>query len=432
MGESVKADRNPLPIDAARGLLSKYARVRAFTEELASPLAPEDCLLQSMPEASPTKWHLAHTTWFFETFVLAELCAGFRPFDARYGRLFNSYYQSIGPCHPRPRRGLLSRPTLEEVRAYRHWIDERMGELLSTPLDERSASRLAELVTLGLEHERQHQELLLTDIKHAFSQNPLGPAYRPAPVHSSRKKAPPLDWIHHPGGLSVIGHDGVGFAFDNETPGHRVHLEPFEIATRLVTHGEYLAFIEDGGYRRPELWLSDGWEAVSAQGFASPLYWQWDGSSKNMATFTFAGWQPIDFEAPVCHLSFYEADAYARWMGARLPTESEWEVVAKACPIEGNFIEGKSFQPIAAVDDGPSQFFGDAWEWTSSPFVPYPGFRPLAGSLGEYNGKFMCNQMVLRGGSALCSVEHIRASYRNFFYPHARWQMTGIRLARSS
>lgn len=403
--------------------------MRAKTEALSLPLTPEDCNLQSIPEASPAKWHLAHTTWFFETFVLADHIDNYKPYDDRFGYLFNSYYEAKGSRHPRPKRGMLSRPSLDEVYDYRHWVDVRVSELLEGIAHHRRAEEIANLVCLGLEHEEQHQELLLTDIQHAFFQSPLGPAYLKHPP-ARGSDAPKLGWMALDEGLRWVGHEGRGFAFDNETPRHRAYVASFEIATRLVTNREYLDFIEDGGYRRPELWVSDGWALASSHDWSAPLYWQRDRTGA-YSTFSLAGWQPVDESAPVSHISWYEADAYARWAGARLPTESEWESLASTLPVEGNLLESGRLLPTVASSAKPAQLFGDTWEWTQSPYVPYPGFRPLAGALGEYNGKFMCNQMVLRGGSALTSRHHVRASYRNYFHPHSRWQMTGIRLARS-
>lgn len=423
---SASLDADPLVATSTSELAERYARVRKLTEALAAPLAPEDCVVQSMPEASPTKWHLAHTSWFFEAFVLAPFAAGFAPHDPHYGYLFNSYYEAEGPRHSRNRRGLLSRPTLAEVHAYRRSVDERIGELLSTLHRLRESQPITERIVLGLEHERQHQELLLTDIHHVFSNNPLGPAYlRSRP--RERRPGPELAFVQQAEGVRWVGHGGHQFSFDNERPRHRVYLQSFAIATRLVTNAEYLAFIEDGGYGRAELWVADGFAMAKAQGWTAPLYWRRDGELE----FTLSGWQPLDPDAPVSHVSWYEADAYARWFGARLPTESEWEAVAESLPIDGNFLDTGKLSPDIASSDEPAQLFGDCWEWTGSPYVPYPGFRPLAGALGEYNGKFMCNQMVLRGGSCLTSRDHVRATYRNFFYPDARWQMTGIRLARS-
>jgi ergothioneine biosynthesis protein EgtB len=417
-------------------LAIRYRRVRRATDALAEPLSPEDCQVQSMPDASPTKWHLAHTSWFFETFVLAPR-PGWRPFHPRFAYLFNSYYETVGERHARPARGLLSRPSLDEVQAYRRHVDGAVLELLEAG----AAPALAGTVSLGLHHEEQHQELLLTDAKHALGSNPLFPAYLARdPGRAPGAVARPLGWIAHEGGLVEIGHGGPGpagepFAFDNESPRHAVFLRPFRLADRLVTCAEYGAFIADGGYRRPELWLSDGWALAQAQGWSGPLYWTaHDGSP---AEFTLAGLRPLDDAAPVAHVSFYEADAYARWAGARLPTEAEWEVVATAAGLDldaANLLETGVLHPRApaAAARRPPQLFGDVWQWTQSPYVPYPGFHPAEGALGEYNGKFMCNQLVLRGGSCFTPRAHIRPSYRNFFPPGARWQMAGIRLGRDA
>jgi ergothioneine biosynthesis protein EgtB len=388
-------------------------------------------LVQSMPDASPTKWHLAHTTWFFEEFVLARFDPAHRWHDERWRFLFNSYYEAAGPRHPRPARGLLSRPSLEEVRTWRTRVDQRMHALLESA----DASALA-VILLGTHHEEQHQELLLTDAKHALAANPLQPAYAsPAPGGGSGGSAgaAPLRWLSHEGRIASIGHEGAGFAFDNEGPRHKVLVESFRLASRLVTNGEYLQFVEDRGYERPELWLSDGWATATAEGWKAPLYWE--RSADGWSVFTLRGVEALDRSAPVTHASFYEADAFARWAGYRLPTESEWEIVAAALPVEGNFVESGRLAASTAGAHGSGselQLFGDAWEWTASAYLPYPKYRPVAGALGEYNGKFMSGQMVLRGGSCLSPQAHLRASYRNFFPPHARWQMTGIRLAQDA
>jgi len=383
-------------------------------------LATEDFQLQSMPECSPPKWHLAHTTWFFETFVLAEAESDFRPHHPQFGFLFNSYYVGVGERWPRGSRGLLSRPTVAEVMAYRQSIDNRMSELLN-----RGDPKLATLVELGLNHEQQHQELLLTDLKHAFGLNPLRPAYAASRPNSSNT-TPPLVWRDFPAGVRHLGYDSTGFAFDNELPRHRVFLEPFQIASRLVTAGEFLAFIDDGGYRRPELWLADGWASRLQHDWQAPLYWSKDSGA--WIAFTLHGTMLLELERPVCHVSFYEAEAFARWSGARLPTEGEWETAVESVHTSGNFLESGQLHPTA--DPGMGQFFGDVWEWTASPYVAYPGYRPAPGAVGEYNGKFMCNQMILRGGSCVTPAGHIRPSYRNFFPPDARWQFSGLRLAR--
>jgi ergothioneine biosynthesis protein EgtB len=379
---------------AAPRLAEAYADIRAYSEALAAPLSAEDAAIQSMPDASPAKWHLAHTSWFFETVVLAGR-PGYRSFDPRFAYLFNSYYEALGPRHPRPRRGLITRPSLDEVLAYRAHVDAAMAEACND-------ATVEDAIVLGLNHEQQHQELLLTDIKHAFFCNPLLPAYREQSPASRR--ATPRDGIAIPGGVSLIGHDGAGFAFDNESPRHQVLLRPFRIAAHPVSNGEYRAFIADGGYRRPELWLSDGWARVQDENWEAPLYWLKDDDGTE-SVFTLSGVQTLDPHAPVEHVSFFEAAAYAAWAEARLPTEFEWEAAA------------------------PLLDHGQVWEWTRSSYDPYPGFKAFEGVAAEYNGKFMVGQMVLRGGSIATPPGHIRATYRNFFPPHARWQFSGIRLA---
>jgi ergothioneine biosynthesis protein EgtB len=410
-------------------LIRRYRQVRARTEALAAPLSAEDMLLQSMPDASPTKWHLAHTTWFFEEFVLAPFDPGHRWHDERWRLLFNSYYEAAGPRHPRAARGLLSRPSLDEVRTWRARIDERMLALLA-----RADAKALSVALLGTHHEEQHQELILTDAKHALSANPLRLVYENRQHADDSAPAPgPIAWSAFDGQVAWIGHEGSEFAFDNEGPRHRVFAGSYLLASRLVTNAEYSLFIDDGGYARPELWLSDGWATATAEGWKAPLYWERTAGS--WGTFTFHGVEPLEPAAPVTHVSFYEADAFARWAGHRLPTEAEWEIAAAGCPIEGNFLETGRLSARPAPtrgDGGASQLFGDAWEWTGSAYLPYPKFRPAAGALGEYNGKFMSGQMVLRGGSCLSPHAHLRASYRNFFQPQVRWQMTGIRLAKDS
>jgi ergothioneine biosynthesis protein EgtB len=423
------------PPTHARSLADRFTRVRRFTEALARPLSPEDCTLQSMPDASPTKWHLAHSTWFFETLVLGP--AGEAPFDPRFGYLFNSYYEGIGPRHARDRRGMLSRPSLAEVLAYRADVDRRVRGLLQR-MAEGAHPALVPMVELGLHHEQQHQELILTDIKHALAESPLRPAYRGTghaggAATGGRESCTEVAFIGHDEGVYAIGHDGAGFAFDNETPRHRVYLRAFAIADRLATAGEMMAFIADRGYARPELWLSDGWAAVQAGGWEAPLYWE--GQDGSYTIFTLDGTRPLDPREPACHLSFYEAEAFARWAGARLPTEAEWEVAAFGAPVHGNLAESGLFHPEAApvgASAAPRQLFGDAWEWTASAYLPYPGFHAWEGAVGEYNGKFMSGQMVLRGGSCATPESHLRASYRNFFAPAARWQFSGVRLARDA
>jgi ergothioneine biosynthesis protein EgtB len=404
----------------------RYREVRRFTGALASPLSPEDAMVQSMPDASPAKWHLAHTTWFFEQFVLGRALPGFRPFDAAFAYLFNSYYDAVGPRQPRPERGLLSRPSLEDVRAYRAAVDGAMGELLASA----PSADVLDAVELGIAHEEQHQELLLTDAKHALGANPLRPGYGAPPP--AGEPAPPLRWDGHPGGVVEVGAGAAGFAFDNERPRHRVLLAPFAIASRPATAAEWIGFVEDRGYERPELWMSDGWGAVQAHGWRAPLYWERDVRGWN--EFTLGGMRPVDPHEAVAHVSWYEADAFARWSGARLPTESEWEAFAAGVPKEGNFADSGRLHPATAPAGraGSLQVYGDVWEWTSSAYRPYPGFRPLAGAFGEYNAKFMVSQLVLRGGSCATPPGHVRPSYRNFFRPDARWQFSGVRLARDA
>jgi ergothioneine biosynthesis protein EgtB len=418
---SVSAQDRPLP----NGLASRFRAVRDATLVLAKPLAPEDCVVQTIPEVSPTKWHLAHVTWFFERFCLLESGEAYEPFNEAYLKLFNSYYYTVGQMHPRAQRGLLNRPLFDEVLAYGRHVDDAMLALIELRAGD---AEFAFRVTLGLHHEQQHQELLLTDIKHVFFTNPLYPAYQ-APEPSVSSTAPRLEFVPRPGGRFAVGHEGENFCFDNETPRHELLVGEHSLANRLVTNGEYLEFIEDGGYRQSGLWLADGWSRIQAEGWNGPLYWSADRGSE----FTLRGWQAIDPAAPVCHLSYYEADAYARWAGARLPTEAEWELAAEPTAIHGNTLDTGSLhtRPLRGerASDRLHQLWGDVWEWTASPYMPYPRFRPLAGSLGEYNGKFMANQMVVRGGSCASWASHLRASYRSFFYPHDRWQFLGLRLA---
>ena len=402
--------------------LARYQSVRQESEALTRSLTPEDQLAQSMPDASPTKWHLAHTSWFFETFLLTPNLAGYRPFDPRFAYLFNSYYEALGPRQPRPQRGLLTRPSLADVMAYRAHVDAGMARLLE-------GESYAQLVDLGLAHEEQHQELILMDILHLFAQSPLEPAYAPPKPGDAASGAAAMGFETFAGGLVEIGHDGQEFAFDNEAPRHKVWLEPFQLADRLVTNAEWLAFIDDAGYRRPELWLSEGWARVQAEEWAAPLYWR-EGEA-GWSEMTLHGLRPLELSGPVSHVSFYEAEAYAAWAGARLPTEAEWEHAAQGLPKAGNFLGSGRLQAMAApTGPGLRQMFGDLWEWTRSSYSPYPGFRTAAGAVGEYNGKFMAGQFVLRGGACVTPAGHARATYRNFFYPQQRWMFSGVRLAR--
>ena len=402
-------------------LLADYVRVRAQTLALCETLEPEDTVVQSMPDVSPTKWHLAHVTWFFERFVLEHFDSNYARFDEQYDYLFNSYYYSVGQMHARPRRGLITRPSLADVLAYRSGVDDAMQALLGARGGE---PELRERVVLGLNHEQQHQELLLTDIKHVFSCNPARPALREDLAAASGAAPGACRFNAGAAGIRAVGANGGGFCFDNELPRHDALLAEHRIASRLVTNGEFREFVTDGGYRDSNLWLSDGWATVNGQGWDRPLYWEGDLESE----FTLGGMREIDEHAPVCHVSYYEADAFSRWAGARLPTEFEWEAAAGGEEIEGNLMGSQFWHPVPG--GATHQFFGDVWEWTSSPYAPYPGFVPLAGSLGEYNGKFMCNQMTVRGGSCVTADDHIRASYRSFFYPDARWQFLGFRLAK--
>jgi ergothioneine biosynthesis protein EgtB len=406
----------------------RFKTVRAASLMLAAALSDADATVQSMPDASPAKWHLAHTSWFFEAMVLIPGAGDYRVFDERFNFLFNSYYESVGERHPRPRRGLLTRPTLEEVRDYRAHVDAAMAALFQRE----PAQSMLEIIELGCHHEQQHQELLLTDILHLFAQNPLHPAYResvPLPVEAPDLT---LTYQNFPDGLFEMGHEGRGFAFDCEGPRHAVRVEPYRLADRLVTNGEWREFISDGGYRNPLLWLSDGWAKVVAEAWSGPLYWE--ARDDEMWSMTLRGAQPIDPDAPVTHVSYFEADAFAAWCGRRLPTEAEWEIAAHGLPVGGNFADSGRLRPRAApaARGELRQMFGDVWEWTRSAFMPYPRFRPMEGALGEYNGKFMSGQFVLRGGSCVTPEDHVRATYRNFFAPHARWQFSGLRLAEDA
>jgi ergothioneine biosynthesis protein EgtB len=408
----------------------RYGRVRGFSQKLCETLEPEDYVIQTMPEASPTKWHLAHTSWFFETFILKQFFPDYHSGHPQYGFLFNSYYNSVGPFYSRPHRGLLSRPTVKEVFHFRSDVDLLVSELIESA-DEELLMKLQPILTLGLHHEQQHQELMLTDIKHVFWQNPLRPVFRKR-KQVKAAAVPAMEWLNFEEGLYWVGHEGSEFSYDNEGPCHKTFVPAFALASRLVTNEGFLAFMEDGGYRRPELWLSLGWNAVNERGWNSPLYWEKrDGI---WFTMTLAGMTELVPEEPVCHVSMYEADAYARWAGVHLATEEQWEVASAGLPLKGNFAETELFH-VAPLDSAmrtrkPAQMFGDVWEWTRSSYSPYPGYSPVTGALGEYNGKFMCNQYVLRGGSCATSQSHIRRTYRNFFPPDARWQFTGIRLGK--
>jgi len=408
------------------GLTETYQGIRRTSLQCCAPLTVEDHSLQAMPDASPAKWHLAHTTWFFETFLLADYLTGYRAFHPAFRNLFNSYYNAVGERPSRALRHTLTRPTLDEVYAYRSHVDNAMVRLLSRDLP----PEVVDLVTLGLNHEQQHQELILTDVKYGLAMNPLRPAYRETRREAANlsQAAASLRWHSFPEGVYPVGFEGDGFAFDNERPRHSVFLAPYRLASRLVTNGEYLQFMSEHAYETATLWLSDGWDCARANQWGAPLYWEKrDGQWWH---YTLDGMRPVDPEEPVCHVSFYEADAFARWAGARLATEFEWEIASRFTALKGNFLDGEVLHPQTAPDDDRvGQMFGDVWEWTSSSYLPYPGFRTVVGAVGEYNGKFMCNQMVLRGGSCATPQSHIRHTYRNFFPPHVRWQFMGIRLA---
>lgn len=428
-------------------LLARYRAVRAATMQFVAPLSPEDMMVQSCAEASPLKWHLAHTSWFFETFVLSEFIAAYKPYNPDFRWLFNSYYKSLGDMPEKKLRASFSRPPLDQILAYREHVDAAIGRLLDQTPEDEALRR----IVLGIQHEQQHLELAATDIKHALFTNPLQPAYAPKGDRQGTGTdiAPPLSWLSYAPGFP--GRPGVvdvgispdpasveSFAFDNETPRHPVYISPFRLASRLTTCSEFLAFMDEEGYSRAELWLSEGWDTVQREGWQAPLYWRRDPATRSgWRVYTLRGWQPLEevSETPVCHLSFFEADAFARWSGHRLPTEFEWEFVAAQVPVEGNFLETGALHPqsaagMSADPTQPQQIFGDVWEWTASPYTGYPGYKALPGALGEYNGKFMSSQMILRGGSCVTPVTHIRATYRNFFHPATRWQFSGLRLAR--
>ncbi|HVJ08323.1 MAG TPA: ergothioneine biosynthesis protein EgtB [Acidisarcina sp.] len=421
---------NPV-VGSSFALASQFSAVRKQTEDLCAPLSAEDMMVQSCPEASPAKWHLAHTTWFFEVFVLREFLAGYHEFHPDFGWLFNSYYKSLGEHPEKKLRASFSRPGLATILDYRCHVEGAIHKLIEAGMPAEAEKR----IILGLNHEQQHQELIATDIKNALWVDPLHPAYLSDPLVRDNEAASELHWIDYPEGICEIGWGGAGFCFDNELPRHREFIESFRIASRAVTCSEYLQFMNDGGYRRPELWLSEGWDTVLREGWEAPLYWwRQGGQSESWSVFTLRGNVPLVelADTPVCHVSYFEAEAYARWAGKRLPTEAEWEIAATPLPITGNLLEEARFHPrmaIASSATAPSQMFGDVWEWTRSPYIGYPGYQPLPGALGEYNGKFMCNQMVLRGGSVVSPASHLRATYRNFFAPPTRWQFSGIRLA---
>ena len=412
-------------------LTSQFEQVRALTDTLVEPLSAEDQLVQSMADVSPTKWHRAHTTWFFETFVLAPNQPGYVDVDPSYDYLFNSYYEAVGPRQPRAERGMLSRPSVDEIAEYRAAVDSSMIAFLKE-LDDHDPA-LLDLIELGLHHEQQHQELLLMDIKHVFWTHPFKPRYSDLTGrggHAVSQAAAPVSWTGFEGGLIDIGHQGSGFAFDNELPGHQTFVGNFEIADRLITCGEWLEFMDAGGYETVGLWLSEGWETARTNEWDAPLYWFKEAGEWRI--FSLSGSRPLRLDEPVVHVSLFEADAYARWAGARLPTEFEWEHATEQVLDDGNFVESGMLHPVPAVESGLQQMFGDVWEWTSSSYSPYPGFSPAPGAVGEYNGKFMINQAVLRGGSAVTPGGHIRATYRNFFPASARWQFGGVRLARGA
>ena len=421
-----------LDLSHRESLKEHYNRVRAFTESLCEPLVPEDYVIQSMSDVSPTKWHLAHTSWFFETFILKPHSQSYTTFHPRYAFLFNSYYVQAGERHCRARRGLLSRPTVEDIYKYRSYVDEQMNRLLNDA-DAHLFSVIMPLVEIGIHHEQQHQELMLTDIKHVLSINPLYPVYR-AYVEGYTGPVPNVTWTSHEGGLFEVGHEGGHFGYDNEYPQHRFFVEDFQLSSQLITNREFLEFMADDGYARPELWLSEGWATVQEHGWVAPLYWEKHEGAWH--AFTLSGFRPVDLDEPVTHVSLFEADAFARWAGSRLPTEHEWEIAARTISLSGNYVDAGYYRPVGPgkdallTPDRPLQYYGEAWQWTQSQYSPYPGYKPAPGALGEYNGKFMCNQFVLRGASCATSSSHARRTYRNFFPPDARWQFTGIRLAR--
>ena len=426
----VKAGSIELDLSNVLLLLEHYNNTRSFTESLCSTLVAEDYCIQSMSDVSPTKWHLAHTSWFFETFILKPHLSNYTPFHPRFAFLFNSYYVQAGERHCRAQRGLLSRPTVEDIYNYRAYVDEHMNALLMD-VDDELYEVLAPLVEIGIHHEQQHQELMVTDIKHVFSINPLYPVYQEYKAGSAEHSSS-SEWISSSGGLYEVGHMGNDFGYDNEFPHHRFYVEDFALASRLVTNGEFIEFMENGGYERPELWLSQGWATVQENGWNAPLYWELVEGKWHF--FTLSGFRPVDLNEPVTHVSLFEADAFARWAGSRLPSEQEWEIASQKATMDGNYVEAGFYRPVrpqsAPNTERLLQLYGDVWQWTQSQYSPYPGYKPAEGALGEYNGKFMCNQFVLRGASCATSKTHARRTYRNFFPPDARWQFTGIRLAK--
>lgn len=429
MTETVTKASNEMTITNKKSLIHRFENVRRFTEKLCEPLETDDFVIQSMPDVSPTKWHLGHTSWFFEAFVLQKALKSYKSPHSLYTYLFNSYYVQIGERWFREQRGLLSRPTVKDIFVYRKFVEDNVKEFLES-CDEKQFNDYAPIIEIGLNHEQQHQELLLTDLKHVLSINPLNPVYSKREAEGD-KKIKPITWIEYEGGLFEIGNSGNEFCYDNESPRHKEYVQPFLIADRLVTNGEYIEFIESDGYQNTPLWLSNGWTTVEEKEWKAPFYWEKkDGEWWN---FTLNGFKKVNPDEPVCHVSYFEADAYATWKDARLPTEAEWELAVNEIPCEGNFVENENYHPIPVHktdDNGLQQVFGDVWEWTGSSYLPYPGFKPLPGALGEYNGKFMSGQMVLRGGSCATSKSHIRKTYRNFFYPPDRWQFMGFRLVK--
>ena len=425
LSNAVLAERVPNTESDPQSLHDRLFETRRLSSELAAPLSDEDQVVQAMNDASPTKWHLAHTTWFFEAFLLKRFLHGYRVFDERFEYCFNSYYESVGARQPRGKRGLLTRPSAQEVRDYCGFVDAALARLFDQPLKQEAA----ELIKLGINHEQQHQELLLTDILALFAAEPLKPAYRESDPGVDAGDAAPLSWVAFDGGIFEVGHDGNGFAYDNEGPRHEALIRPFRLADRCVTNAEWLEFIKDGGYATPTLWLADGWNTVKSQDWGGPLYAE--AAEGGLMQMSLKGVRPVDPAAPVTHVSYYEADAFARWAGYRLPTEFEWEVAAASVPVEGRTLGAGYLRPMpAGTGAGLKQMFGDVWEWTASAYLPYPGFQTAPGAVGEYNGKFMVSQFVLRGGSCATPEGHVRRTYRNFFYPHQRWQFTGLRLAK--